>query len=85
MFKDQVEIKEEKRYDVTIECYGHKFPDGKPFEVKTSEIPKGCSKCQGRLHRGWNATAKIPIICNCLRKILVYEEVKEQPKQEIKF
>lgn len=81
------ETKEQpKTYDVTIDCYGHTMRDGKPFTLQTTEIPKGCSKCQGRLHRGWNATYQIPHICNCLRKIVAPPpEPQEETKQEIKF
>jgi len=88
MVEDQVVIEQKKTYDVTIDCYGHTMRDGKPFTCKTSEVPKGCSKCLGRLHKGFDVTHNIPIICNCLRKILVLDdpsEVKEELKQEIIF
>jgi hypothetical protein len=80
-----------KLYDVTIDCYGHSMRDGSPYTLKTTEVPKGCSKCQGRLHRGFNVTHNVPDICNCLRKIVATEEqitqfnkqfeVKEEPKE----
>ena len=63
-----------KLYDVTIDCYGHTMRDGSPFKLQTTEVPKGCNKCNFRLHRGWNKTHNIPNICNCLRKIAATQE-----------